>query len=78
MILKIEFDGATVSGQLGCSLEDATDALICLGRDYPQWAAVFVTAGMALLGEAGGGKPTQQQVQAILRLREKAEKTNQQ
>ena len=77
-MMKIEFDGATVSGEMNCSLEDATDALISLGREYPQWAAIFVTAGMALLGEAGGGKPTQQQVQAILRLREESEKTNQQ
>jgi hypothetical protein len=70
MKFTIEFDGTTISGQIDSSLGDAADALICLGRDYPQWAAIFVTAGMALLGEAGGGKPTQQQVQALLKLRE--------
>jgi hypothetical protein len=73
MKFTIEFDGTTISGQIDSSLGDATDALICLGRDYQEWAAIFVTAGMALLGEAGGGQPTQQQVQALLKLREEVE-----
>jgi hypothetical protein len=75
--LKIECDFQDVHGTMLCPVSDASDAFISLGRDHAHWAAAFVTAGMALLGEAGGGKPTQQQVKALLRVREEAEKTNQ-
>jgi hypothetical protein len=70
MKLKIEFNGATVAGELGCSLEDATDALICLGREYPQWAAVIAFAGAALIKDAGGGYLTDSQLKVILDIRE--------
>jgi hypothetical protein len=70
MKMKIECDGREVSGVLECSTSEAADALICLGREYAHWAAIIAVAGMALLGEAGSGNPTQAQIQALTGLLE--------
>ena len=68
--MKIEFDGKIVKGQLSCPTSDATDALISLGREYPQWAAIIAFAGAALIKDAGGGYLTDSQLRVVLEIRE--------